>query len=123
MQENQKQVIRSHAVFLLKAGSHEKAALQFASSDISFDEAVITIIQSKSPLSKSVDSEVTLLALRVYLIQVLKILSPSSKSQRTMVGMWLCEIYLHSLETQKLANGRVSDELLGEFRTFVRTNK
>jgi hypothetical protein len=40
--------------------------------------------------------------LRVYLTEMLKVLPNSSKSQRTMVCTWLCELYLHMISVSQL---------------------
>ncbi len=41
-------------------------------------------------------------ALRIYLLEKLRTLSPSAKSQRTMICTWLCEIFLHQISMAHL---------------------
>jgi vacuolar protein sorting-associated protein 18 len=50
-----------------------------------------------SELDLYLADEGTISALRIYLQEKLRMLHVSSKSQRTMIATWLCEIYIHMI--------------------------
>lgn len=63
--------------------------------------------------------------LRVYLLESLKTLPMSMKSQKTMLSTWLCEIYLHQLSVaENIDNSNLGavqrEELTGDFQRFLR---
>lgn len=76
--------------------------------------------------------EGTLISLRIYLQEKLRMLHVSSKSQRTMIATWLCEIYIHmiavfdntsnNITTTSTSKGNDS-KLLKMFKDFLRNNR
>eukprot|EP01038_Epipyxis_sp_PR26KG_P012525 gene12525-16800_t len=150
-QEQRNKVICAQADFHFNNGDHEEAALLFAQSNLSFDEVALRLINlgiavkhSKSSSSTALTSSKSstntnytsvdelrrlvvtnghaLNPLRIYLIEVLKSLPLSSKSQRTMLCMWLCEIFLHLISIHSLSH-QTESELTSQFKEFLRTNK
>lgn len=65
-------------------------------------------------------SEANLTSLRVYLQEKLRILPVGTKSQRTMIATWLCEVYLHLIAT---GGGVADSKLLRQFKDFLRNNR
>lgn len=116
-------MVLSQAEFYYNGGEHIKAARLFARSGLSFDAVVLRLLNldldlgsrgNQMPASKTVGDDellvesvrdkitvtggVQLSPLRVFLLETLKVLPASSKSQRTMLCTWLCEIFLHQIE-------------------------
>jgi hypothetical protein len=75
-----------------------------------------------SELDLYLQDEGTISALRIYLQEKLRMLHVSTKSQRTMIATWLCEIYLHMLSVY---DDRKSGEtkLLKMFKDFLRNTR
>lgn len=92
---------------------------------------VVPPIQTQS---LSLSQSQGLSALRVYLQEQLVTLPYHSKSQRTMLCTWLCEIFLHQITANVLAPGGSDmgadvstsnnlSALIGQFKDFLRFNK
>jgi hypothetical protein len=72
--------------------------------------------------------EGTIVALRIYLQEKLRMLHVSAKSQRTMIATWLCEIYIHMLAVfDQLSVSKTTtapdSKLLKMFKDFLRTHR
>ena len=141
------QVMRAQAEFYLHAENVDGAAKILARANLPFDEVVLRLLRIVSaappPIQQalippiSVDSMLGLTdspqlsAIRIYLHEQLNNLSLSSKSQRTMVSTWLCEIYLHQITTAGLPqdsknkdkDNTMQQQLIGQFKDFLRSNK
>jgi hypothetical protein len=59
--------------------------------------AAQALVQSLAKQSSSFVNSPALTSVRVFLLECLQVLSQASKSQRTMLATWLCEIYLHQI--------------------------
>jgi hypothetical protein len=71
-----------------------------------------------------------LFAVRVYLQEQLSSLSSTSKSQRTMLCTWLCEVFLHQITcaglrigTKNIVNSPTQAQLISQFKDFLRSNR
>ena len=132
--------MRSQAQFYLRQGLYEKAALCFSKVDVSFDESVLSLLQCISTAERDTSNALDfqpsfdpldpsgLIALRIYLTEVLRKLPPSSKSQRTMISTWLSEIMLHQISIKTLltsdSSDRVKENDVGPlFKDLLRNNK
>jgi hypothetical protein len=74
--------------------------------------------------------EGTIVALRIYLQEKLRMLHVSAKSQRTMIATWLCEIYIHMLAvydqlsiSSSSKSAAADSKLLKMFKDFLRNNR
>ena len=161
--ENRYIVYREQANFFMARGQLERAAAVFTLSGLPFDDVILRLfgVQSKehpqsisnsvTETDESVNSKgrknsvkclkpfivtnsIELSAVRVYLEDVLRSLAMTSKSQRTMICIWLCEVYAHQIISTQLSlktanrsfTGRSDSsdsELIGKFKDFLRFNK
>lgn len=138
--ERKMHVMLSRAEFCVSAKQWEKAASYFARSGVSFEEVALRLCTVDS---SAVDSGVRMDAvydtkiclrnsgrdlnpLRVFLLEVLKALPTSCKSQRTMVCVWIMEIFLHQIAASGL-NGKTEQDLsaqrTAECIEFIRANR
>jgi hypothetical protein len=138
--ERKMQVMLSRAEFNVSIKQWEKAATYFARSGLPFEEVALklssvdcTANDSSIKLDASFEYGISLRnsgrdlnALRIFLLEVLKALPASSKSQRTMVCVWLLEIFMHQITSSSL-NGKVEQELAtqrtAECVEFIRANR
>jgi hypothetical protein len=69
-------------------------------------------------------NSVNLNPVRVYLLELLKILPSSSKSQRTLLCTWLSEIFLHQITSYEISlTPVVGTDLTNDFMTFMKVNR
>mmetsp|Transcript_13019 Transcript_13019/g.19636 ORF Transcript_13019/g.19636 Transcript_13019/m.19636 type:complete len:1090 (-) Transcript_13019:185-3454(-) len=147
-EEQRRSVHRAQAAYYLSKGNPERAATHFAVTGIPFEEVVLLLLSSKGTASApvmphlSIDqspssfsllldigeievSDSTAVSLRVYLQEKLRMLPAGSKSQRTMIATWLCEVYLHTLAVDRDREGGVAGESkTGRmFKDFLRNNR
>jgi hypothetical protein len=131
--EEQLEVLRAQADFYLSKGQADKAALYFARSGAPFEEVILRLLKSTStkrvvgdtsPPYLAVTDSPELNSLRIYLQEELKVLPQNSKSHRTMLCTWLCEIFLHQIASTSYAgsNGGNGD-VLEHFKDFIRSNR
>jgi hypothetical protein len=143
--ERKDNVTRSRAEFYFKEQKYEKAALYFGQSGLNFEEVVLRLLSVNEslaallqPLQAKKDSagnalkfvwlshNLDLSPIRIYLLEVLKSLPPGSKSQRTLLCTWLCEIYLYQINKSTASNesGKSTTiDVTPEFMSFLRLNK
>lgn len=146
--ERKQSVTKARADFYFKEKKFEKAAVYYAHCGMSFEEATLKLlgtnaslaVSEKTPIENNdsqpnfnkfiwLSREVNLSPVRIYLLELLKLLPTTSKSQRTIVCTWLCEIYLHqitddSLEAERERVVSSSQQLLfTEFSQFLRANR
>ncbi len=134
------QVMLSRAEFNVATKQWEKAATYFAKSGVAFEEVALRLATLDSAstecnlhLDAPYDSKICLRnsgrdlnALRVFLLEVLKALATSAKSQRAMVCVWILELFLHQITSCAL-NGKAEQELAArrtaECIEFIRANR
>jgi len=143
--EEKAQVMKARGEFALKSGNIEQAAAYFARSGAAFENVVLRLLSRGSTAASSSTNptevkafNVTvgpeLSALRIYLMEEIELLPAGSKSQRTMICTWLCEIFLHEITMAGLtrnsdpAPGSPSrnenshlDTLIQQFKAFLKT--
>lgn len=113
-------VLEQHAEFALRVGKAEDAAIYFARCRAPFEETALRLLTNLGPLGANTGETVKHLctaskvskgsnilvasthgaelnALRIYLCEALKQMPQDHKVQRTMVGTWLCEVFLHQI--------------------------
>eukprot|EP00605_Chrysophyceae_sp_TOSAG23-4_P000496 GSChrysophyteH1.ASY1.ANO1.556.1 assembled CDS len=127
------QVMKARANAALQAGKVRQAALFFAHSGTSFEEVVMKLLgghekdaETARPDTYAVTHSAELAALRMYLLEEVDKLPAADKSQRTMLCTWLCELYLHHITVDYLAEqGDAVDstvdhrELAEKFKGFL----
>jgi hypothetical protein len=81
-------------------------------------------------LGASTPSEISgATALRIYLEEKIRILPVTAKSQRTMIAIWLLEVYLHQIVTlggslqATTSEALDSNPLVIQFKEFLRSNR
>ena len=125
--DEQAEVLRAQAESNLTNGQCETAAFNFLRAGVPFDEVVLRILatsistsKSSAPLATTDGPEMS--ALRVYLLELLRILPIGSKSQRTMVCTWLCDVFLHQIASASFSGSAGGNgDLLSQFKDFIRT--
>lgn len=147
--ERKSAVTKARAEFYFKEQKYEKAAVYYAHSGLNFEEVTLKLISvnenlavmERSPLQPVSKSEidpttpqgsgkflwlcnhVNVAPVRIYLIELLKLLPASSKSQRTILCTWVCEIYLHEITENALSAAKGRPDLTSEFNLFLKANK
>lgn len=123
--------MKSRAEFCVSQYNWEKAALYFSSCGLAVDEIILKLLNidnafrgEKDKNPKIITSEFVwsmtlenLSAIKIYLLELLKVIPSSSKSQRTMICTWLCEIYLHQFSVSPSAD--VEEDI----KSFMRSNR
>jgi len=139
------QVMKARGEFALKSGNIEQAAAYFARSGAAFENVVLRLLSTGSTAASGSKTSAgvkafnvtvgpELSALRIYLMEEIELLPAGSKSQRTMICTWLCEIFLHEITMAGLTgdsdavSGSPSrksssslDSLIKEFKVFLKT--
>lgn len=128
---------RSDSIISLK--SLEETAIHYARSGLAFEEAAVRLFMGDSVSDQAAkldaiyefqvsirNSGADLNPLRIYLLEVLKALPPTAKSQRAMVSIWIMELFLHQITSSAL-NGKVEKDI-EDLRTqecidFIRSNR
>jgi len=133
IQEQKHLVMKSRAEACISQNNWEKAAEYFAQCGLSVDEAILKLLSISDPTitekekhsSKMLSSELLWLtalekldSIKMHLIELLKALPLSAKSQRSMICIWICEIYLHQLSV--MDNSVKVEE---EIKTFMRSHR
>lgn len=111
------------------------AAETFARSGLPFEEVALKLISSmkisatKEDKSQPISSAFCLSSepedydsLRIYMLELLKVLPTSAKSQRTMLATWITEIYLHSIYASNYVDDQKAD-VTNQLKAFLRTNR
>jgi len=123
----QAEVLRAQAESNLINGHIETAACNFLRAGVPFEEIILRILATPTSTSKSFPPLATtdgpeMNALRVYLVEQLRILPIGSKSQRTMVCTWLCDVFLHQIASASFSGSAGGNgDLLSQFKDFIRT--
>lgn len=145
--ERKDAVTKARAEFYFKEQKYDKAALYFAHSGQNFEEIVLRLLSVNENLSilhhsstmtnrnyvdikeiydtKSLlmSGNINLNPIRIFLLELLKILPVNLKSQRTMLCTWLSEIFLHQITESNLSTNSTGPDLTNEFMTFLKANK
>ena len=146
--QDREQVVRARAEFYLAVNKFEQAARIYVQANLPFDEVVLRLLRVTSAnisdrnaiINKLITSQMLappvslaqmglkecpeLHALRIYLQEKLNLLPSSSKSQRTMIATWICEIFIHHITASTLcASSPTSDTLFTMFKDFLRGNR
>jgi hypothetical protein len=123
--------MKSRAEFCASESNWEKAALCFSYCGLSVDEVILKLLSIESLISgekdkypKIISSEFiwsmtleNLNAIKIYLLELSKVVPSSAKSQRTMICTWLCEIYLHQFSVCG------SSSIEEDIKLFMRSNR
>lgn len=156
-----------HAEYYLSKRRLDMAAIHYAKSDVPFEDVVLTLVtdpadrdSSSSGSSKPgvltlsgppvlfplrISDHAVLAGLCAYLTEKLRVMSTASKSQRTMVCTWLCELLLQRIAALEMNSSLASapppasssllkqgssgsqnadlDDLINQFKDFIRSNK
>lgn len=130
--------MQARAEFYVKSSQWDKAATYFAKSGLKFEDVAIKLLLAcDSNNQKAMDTSIDYSTLRmidmnnvkdlnylkVFLVETLQNLPLSSKSQRTMLCIWICEIMLHQLQVANLNKELIEKEMIAEFQAFVRNNR
>lgn len=86
--EQKEEVVTVQADFYFHAGKFDLAARYYAGSSKPFEEVALLLIQQKQQD-----------ALKTYLLLKLKQMPVSAKTQRTILAVWIVEIYLEKLNS------------------------
>lgn len=150
-------VFAAEGEYFRRIGDHDRAAVAFAQSNLSFDDVVLRLLNGgrhdqeqnrgdddfgesdnedeveERAEQKSVGLSFPVLApgsgpelsaIRRYLEEVLRFLPLTSKSQRTMVCTWLCELFVHEITACTLDKSlRLHGDVMNRFQGFLRTHK
>lgn len=131
-------VMQERAEFYVKSSQWDKAASYFAKSGLKFEDVTIKLLaacdgNSSKATDHSIDHSTLKLTnmdspkyfnpIKVYLMETLQNLPVTSKSQRTMLCIWICEILLHQLQAANLNRDLLEKEVTAEFQSFIRTNR
>jgi len=133
IKEQKYAVMKSRAEFCITQNNWDKAASCFSHCGLSVDEVILKLLNVFDTVSferekcsnKVFSSDVIwltalekLTAIKIYLFEILKVIPTAAKSQRAMICIWLCEMYLHQLTS--LGN---SAQIEDEIRSFMRTHR
>lgn len=112
------QVLTKHAEDLFKKKEYVKSAELYAQTRASFEEVSLKFLQCAEEDNED--------SLRRFLLQKLKGLRPSDKTQTTVITFWLIELFLNRLGTLRTA-GRQNEgtylNLAAEFRGLLEEPK
>lgn len=86
-------VLNAQADYYVKRGDHEAAAVIYAKTNQAFEEVALRFVEINQKD-----------ALKTYLTEKLKSLSPSAKTQQTMICTWLTEIYLEKFNSLQVCD-------------------
>lgn len=130
--------MQERAEYYVKSSQWDKAAGYFAKSGLKFEDVAIKLLvacdgNSMKGNDTSVDYSTLKLTninsakylnpIKVYLLETLQNLPPTSKSQKTMLCIWVCEIILHQLQASHLNKDLLEKEITAEFQAFIRGNR
>eukprot|EP01031_Cornospumella_fuschlensis_P035060 gene35060-42461_t len=143
--ERKQQVMLRRAEFCADNQQWDKCALYLARSGVNFDEAAIKLSTadvvggtSGSHLTVKLEqaqnrqlcirvSGSDLNPLKVFLLEVLKTLPSTAKSQRAMLCVWLMELFLHQISATQLSSTKTEQAALAQrvedCMDFIRTNR
>ncbi len=146
--QDREQVVRARAEFYIAVNKFEQAARIYVQANLPFDEVVLRLLRVTSAnisdrnaiINKLITSQMLappvslaqmglkecpeLHALRIYLQEKLNLLPSSSKSQRTMIATWICEIFIHHITASTLCiSSPTADNMISMFKDFLRGNR
>ena len=108
------------------------AARYYAKTKRSFEEVSLKFISTNNISSSTPKLQIKLKkALKTYLLEKLKNLPHNDKTQKTILSMWLVEMYLNEMndldnisrEDDSEVNNVQLTQLITEFKNFLRTHK
>ena len=132
-QEQQNLVRAMQADHYFSRKEYVVAARYYAKTKRSFEEVVLKFVtdssQENASKSKSTDQTKLRKALKTYLLEKLKNLAANDKTQKTILCMWLVEMYLNEMNDLGINGGSSIDEsdpvasdLILEFKSFLKVN-
>lgn len=143
--ERKQHVMLRRAEFCADNQQWDKCALYLARSGVNFDEAAIKLCTADvanstagSHLTVKLEQAVNrhlrirvlgndLNPLKVFLLEVLKTLPATAKSQRAMLCVWLMELFLHQISATQLSTSKTDQATLAQrvedCMDFIRTNR
>lgn len=151
-ESHRKAVHKAQADFFVSTHQTLKGATHLALAGVPFDEVVILLLSlgeeqqatafnsntngknsngcngSAQMVEYDFSNEQTMASLRQYLLEKLKAMPQSAKSQKTMIATWLCELFLHAISSaSRLSSAASSSASVGSLvqsvKEFLRKNR